>query len=155
MPATLLDNLVDDLVPVVDSLRADLYQSMGNRQFNVHVIKRRWSGAERGDGDVTVLSDITLSPMPNFVDETTWELMSHGRVEEGEAGLTEVSLTYSEDELTGGTLAVNEECYLAVVDARGQGVTPMYFVISRPPVTDRDQNIGWVLALKRVTIENP
>lgn len=155
MPATLGNNLVDDLVPVVDSLRQDLYVSMGNRQYEVHAIKRRWTGLERGDGSPVVVSDVTLSPPPLVKDKVRWQLEAHGRDQQGDGVMTEVSLTYSEADLTGGVLAANEEFFFKVIDLRGQQIGDIYYVPSAPPSTDRDKDIGWVIVLRAVAIDQP
>lgn len=151
----LQDNLVDDLVPVADELRGDLYQSMGIRQHNVHLVRRRWSGTERGEGTVTVLSNVLISPPPLFTLPNTqgaehWEMSPDGRDPQGMALLTEVSLTYSEAELTGGIIAKNEEFYYRVSDSRGQGVATEYYVPSARPRTDREKNLGWEIQLRRI-----
>jgi hypothetical protein len=150
--ATLGSNLVDDLVPTVDELRADLYADMGVTQWAVHVIKRQWSGQRRNEGVATIVSDVTLTPPPMLKDGDKWALIASGRDERGEVELTGVSLTYTEAELTGGTLEDNEEWYYKLVDAQGQGQDAQYYVLAKPPSTDRTGELGWELTLKRAEI---
>lgn len=154
--AILGTNLVDDLVSVADDLRRDLYDSMGVTQVTVNRVKRSWSGSERGEGTVTVLFRTAMDPTPlvKQVDEH-WKLEAHGRDEQGAVRLEEVSLTYTLDELIGGTLAANEEFYYELVDARGQGIDTHYYVPKDKPFTDREKTIGWIVLLERCEIKNP
>lgn len=156
--ATLGTSLVDKLVPAVDKIRTALYAKTGVRQYEVHLVKRRWSGAERDDGTVTVLSDVTLTPTPSLSYPNNQgalhdELPAHGRDEEGAVELSEVSLTYTEAELTGGVLAANEEFFYRVVDGQGQAIRTRYYILSAPPQPDREKTIGWKLQLRRVQVE--
>lgn len=155
--ATLDTSLVDDLIGTVDSLRADLLPAFGIRAHAVYLVRRTWSGDERGDGTAT---DVTteMSPPPLIVDaaprtsEERYELKSHGRDPEGEAVASEISLTYTEAELTGGTLPANVEYLWKVVDAHGQQQSTRWFVVAAPPRVDREQSIGWSVTLKRVGV---
>jgi hypothetical protein len=150
MPAVLGNNLVDKLIPVADALRAQLYPAMGVQQYVVTVIRRRWNGGERGLGISTVVSSIALSPPPVVRDSLGYELRDSGLTEVGDITLTEVSLQYTEAELTGQPLGDDEEFLYRLTDARGQGIAPDYFVIAAPPVPDRTRDIGWRVRLKRV-----
>lgn len=158
MPSILGQNLVDKLVPTVDKLRANLLPAMGVRQYTVAIIKRRWSGEQRGDGSASVVSTLILSPppllsYPNNMGALHYELPPTGKVDEGTVTLSEVSLTYTEAELSGGALSVQEEVYYRITDGQGQGIAPRYYVLSAPPVPDREKAIGWQLSLHRVEIE--
>jgi hypothetical protein len=158
MPSILGENLVDKLVPTVDKLRANLLPAMGVRQYTVAIVKRRWSGEQRGEGTASVVSTLTLSPPPlltysNNLRALHYDLQPTGADDEGTVSLSEVSLTYSEVELTGGALAANEEMYYRITDDQGQGIAPRYYMLSAPPVPDREKAIGWQLSLRRVEIE--
>jgi hypothetical protein len=143
------------LVPTVDSLRTELLPAFGVRAQRVFLVRRTWSGSERGAGTVMVNSDVEMLPPPLLDDsapraeERRYELKSHGRDEEGEIEASEISLTYTEDELTGGVIPDNVEFYWRVVDAHGQGQHERYYVPSRPPRVDRVDAIGWSVVLKR------
>lgn len=159
MPATLDSSLVDQLVAsVVDPLRAVLYPITGIRAYNVNLVRRRWSGPRRDMGTPTIVSDIRVSPPPKVSFENNrealhYEAESIGRTEEGECNLTEVSLQYSESDLTGSPIAANEEFYYRITDAHGQQIKTRYFVPDQPPRPDREKDIGWVISLRRVEIE--
>jgi hypothetical protein len=155
MPSSILgDNLIDDLVPTVDELRAELYADFGVTQYEVRLVKRRWSGTRRGEGTITVLQDLVMSPAPLFVDGDRYRLMPHGRDEIGDAVLLEVSLMYTEAELTGGTIAENEEFFYEVRDARGQVIATQHFELAEPPSTDREKSIGWTVKLRRAEVSS-
>lgn len=149
--AVLGTNLVDELVPMVDELKGDLYRDMGVRQYRTYLVRRRWSGARRSEGTVTVLSRTELTPAPrvDFGGLRT-QLEPHGFLEDGSVRLTEVSLTYTEAELTGRPLADNEEFFYKLVDAHGQASKTRYFTPTDAPLeVDREKNIGWRVPLKR------
>ncbi len=138
MPSTLKDNLVDKLIPTVDKLRKSLLPAMGVRQYTVSVVRRRWSGEARGEGTVAIASTMVLSPPPLLVYPNNQgalhdALEATGKRETGTVTLLEVSLTYTEDELTGGVLAPNEEIYFRIIDDKGQGIAPRFYQLSAPP----------------------
>jgi len=158
VPSTLDSSLVDTLVPVVDSLRAALYPLMGTGAYQVHLVRRRWSGARRSQGTPSIVSDTVLSPQPRvkFPDNEQalgFEAEATGRQEEGNVDLTEVSLQYTEAELTGEPISLTDEFYYKLVDAHGQQIKARYYVPRKPPIADREKNIGWTIYLKRVEIE--
>lgn len=160
MPGSTFDSsLVDDLVPTVDSLRSELLPAFGVRAHRVYLVRRQWSGAKRSVGTVSVLSEVEMLPPPLIKDgaprtsEQRYELKSHGRDEEGEVEASEISLTYTEAELTGGVIPAREEFFWKVVDAHGQAQSTRYYVPAAPPRVDREESIGWTVILKRADIE--
>jgi hypothetical protein len=123
------------------------------RQFHVDLIKRQWSGTRRGDGTASVLSTVRLDPRPLVTDTANKVLQQYGLDEEGQIMLKEVSLTYTEQDLTGGTLADNQEFYYRLTDANGQGIAPRYFIPDKQVRPDRDKDIGWIVRLRRAEVE--
>ncbi len=138
--AVLDTSLVDSLVAsVVDPLRAALYPQMGIRAYKVELVRRAWSGGRRNMGVASFVAEEEISPPPKLAVENNqqalrYDAQPHGRDEEGYVSLTEVSLQYTEAELTGGTILPNEEFYYRITDAHGQGIKPRYYVITAPPV---------------------
>lgn len=153
--ATLGDNLVDDLVPTVDELRSDLYQSFGVSEWDVYMVRRSWDGARVGEGTAIYDQETLMDPPPLFDDGERWQKMPHGRDNQGRSKLLEVSLTYTDTELTGGLLGRNEEFYYRLVDARGQDRANQYYVPAGSPVVDRNKSIGWIVELERAEISEP
>ena len=149
--AILGTNLVDRLVPMTDRLRGRLNAMAGVRQYAVYRVRRVWSGGRRGEGTATTTLREELTPAPK-VDFASLRnhLEPQGLIEEGGALLTEVSLTYTEAELTGRPLGPAEEFFLRLVDIQGQGSRDRYFEPTDAPlVVDRERDIGWRVPLRR------
>lgn len=153
MPGTAVigSNLVDSLLSVVDGLRSELYPAFGVRAFRVYTVRRTWSGRIPGEGTVTeVEAEITPQPLV-----AVWsgglrrELEPCGIDEHGEIVLTEVSLTYTDAELTGGDLPKNVQWFWRLREAHGQATQLRDFLIHKPPYPDRIKDIGWVVWLRR------
>lgn len=145
-------NLVDSLLEVVDDLREDLHASMGVRQWRVYTVRRRWA-VEIGDGPYTdTVIEITPAPLVSY--DLKNEVTPAGLDDGGEVTLSEISLTYTEAELTGRPLGDNEQWYYRLDDAHGQAMPARYFGMVGPPKPDRISTIGWVLTLVRQNIED-
>ena len=84
-----------------------------------------------------------------------FDLLASGLDETWQIVLTEISLTYTEAELSGQTSTANQEVYYKLVDAQGNGMATRYFDVHRPPVPDRDKGIGWILTLNAWTATAP
>ena len=151
--ATLGTNLVDRLVPTVDRLRSSLYPKFGVRQLTVDLVLRTWSGTRRGEGTSSILSSVTLDPRPTIVETGGYRLMAGGVDSADRLTLTEISLRYTEGELTGRPLRENDEFYYRVRDAHGQKMKTTYYQLDGDPNPDREKNIGWSVSLKRVEIQ--
>ncbi len=152
MPSVLGTNLVDLLVPTVDSLRASLYPSMGTRQYQVTIVVRRWSGGEVGVGTAT-RTETLLSPQP-MVDWANRDYrlgptVGCGLTDAGECTLSEVSLTLTESELLGLPREMGKETYYRLSDAHGQGIATTHWVPAGVPEPDRERGIGWIVKLRR------
>lgn len=146
--ATLGASLVDDLVADIDELRGELHADFGVRPFRVYTVLRSWTGEQEGEGShFDVISEITPQPRVGFWDGYKFALTPLGTHEDGEVQISEVSLTYTYDELSGGTLGLNQQWFYVLVDAHGQGCPDRYLRINRPPFPDREKNIGWEVRL--------
>jgi hypothetical protein len=146
--ATLGTNLVDDLVPTVDDLRAELYTDFGVRQFHTYMVRRVWGDTYVGRGAMKVTQKQNLVPDPDVVLEDTHSLTPGGLQATGTATLHEVSLAYSQNQLLGEPLANNEEFHFLVVDALGQGIARRLFIPQDHPVTSRDKELGWSVKIR-------
>jgi hypothetical protein len=149
-PDVLVDSLVED---VIDGLREELHPPFGVRAYRVFTVLRTWSGVGVGEGEFTD-TETEIRPQPLVVlsefDRLRYELQPCGLTELGQLKLVEVSLTYTEAELTGGdSLADNEEWYIKITEAHGQESTSRYFTHVRPPFIDRIKDMGWICWLKR------
>lgn len=150
-PDVLVDSLVDD---VIDGLRGELHPIFGVRAHRVYRVIRTWSGARPGDGAATdVVKE--LDPQPSIA---AWDGLSitQGRCGLEEAGnvvLSEVSLSYTYDQLSRrGTLADNQMLFYVVGEAHGQGQPSIAFVLDKPPYVDRTKDLGWKIWLRKVAV---
>lgn len=94
--------LAQKLIPVADFLR-DLRTRFGMRPYEVHVIRTKWTGGERGVGEEYVDSDVTILPTPRIMDMSALQEIVHpvGLDEVGQVTLDEVSGRYTDDQLRG------------------------------------------------------
>ncbi len=162
--AILGTNLVDSLiVDVVDGLRDALHTEFGVRQFRVFTVTRTWvtgiGDTDAGYSDV----EVELTPQPLVIPLTgrqdahlKLELQTCGIDEAGIILLHEVSLTYTEEELSGifgdgatGLDKDTQQFLYKLTDAHGQKIEARYYLLNRVPVPDRIKNIGWIVELKK------
>lgn len=149
--ATLTANLVNELAPVADDLRG-LFAEFGLDQWQVYRCTRSWSGTRRGEGTLgaETATEITPTPRVGWADgagRLRFDALPTGMNEDGEILLTEVSLTYTLAELSGQTTTAAQEVYYKLVDRQGNGLATRYFNVKRPPIPDRENGIGWIIAL--------
>lgn len=145
--AALGTNLVDSLLSVVDDLRGSLHPDMGVRQWRVFVVRRVFaSGVVNEGSSVDNLTEILPQPLVSDYG-LKYELTPAGLDEGGEIALSEVSLTYTEDELDPSGVAGTQVIYL-LRDAHGQSIKDRYYVLISPPKPDRVNTIGWMLRLR-------
>jgi hypothetical protein len=154
MPGTAVPgaNLVDSLLDVVDDLRDGLHTSMGVRHWRVFVQRRAWDGGEVGEGVLTT-TETEITPQPLVTTDLRNELTPAGIREAGSVMLSEVSLTYTEAELTGNP-AVNEEWVYVLREAHGQLMEDRFYSLAAPPMPDRIETIGWILKLRPALVED-
>lgn len=143
-PDVLVDGLVED---VIDGLRGELHPEFGVRPYRLFTVRRVWDGDEVGQGNHTDIESEIL-PQPRVRNLGADEQGASGISVRGEVKVTEVSLTYTHDELMGDSLGETEEWLFRLSEAHGQGNPDRYFVRSRPPFVDREQDMAWVLYLK-------
>lgn len=145
--------LLDDLVGLADQVRDELHRALGVRQWEVYSVLRTWTGAEVGVGRFTD-QRLKLVPQPLVKPFSSYEyrLQPCGLDEAGFVQLEEVSLSYAEDELTGGVMAGNQQHYFSIEDAHGQRIPTRTFVNARPPYPDRVDTVGWILQLSHAKV---
>jgi hypothetical protein len=89
-------------IKVADRAR-QLNTKFGLRPTRCWMVWERWTGAERGEGMPLEIQRIELLPTPKVksLDSVTYSIFHAGTVPEGSVQLSEVSLLYTYDELTG------------------------------------------------------
>lgn len=147
-PSVLVDSLVPD---VIDGLREELHPAFGVRAYRVYRVIRTWSGREVGEGSRTDVGG-ELRPQPRV---KIWNGLKYvqavcGIRELGDVQLTEVSLTYSDADLTAQPMTRNQESFIAIGEGNGQGSPLRLWAHTQPPFIDREVDMGWVLHLRRV-----
>ncbi len=156
-PAVLVDSLIAD---VIDGLREDLHPQFGVRAYRVYRVIRTWNGQVVGEGQYTD-DAAELRPQPlvwswdSLANALRYKQAACGLSELGELKLTEVSLTYTEAQLTGQPLRDNQELLIAIGDAHGQGSTVRMYTHAKPPYVDRIKDMGWVVFLSLVNQARP
>lgn len=154
--ATLDDDvLVDSLVTdVIDDLRA-LPGEFGTRPYRVFAVRRLWDGSEIHDGTYED-TEVELVPTPrvSYLDrgKITYSLPPVGIEERGDITVDEISLTYTEAELRPLDLSGSEEFFYVLREKYGQLSEDRYFVVANPPAVDREENMCWVVVLKKAHI---
>lgn len=144
--------LVDSLVPdVIDGLREDLHPAFGVRAYRVYRVLRTWSGKTVGEGSHTD-SAAELRPQPKV---SVWSGLRYvqancGIREMGDVQLSEVSLTYTAEQLEPRSLAKNQECFFALGEAHGQLSPLRVWAHTAPPFIDREKTMGWLVFLRRI-----
>lgn len=152
-PSVLVDSLVPD---VIDGLREDLHPAFGVRAYRVYRVIRTWSGGEIGEGTHSESAG-ELRPQPRV---SMWDGLKYvqavcGVRELGDVKLSEVSLTYSAEDLDPRALTARQELFYALAEANGQGSPLRLWAHAVPPFIDREKSMGWVLNLRRVEAAPP
>lgn len=152
-PAVLVDSLVPD---VIDGLRDTLQPAFGIRAYRVYRVIRTWAGRVAGDPPFAdVAAELRPWPRVKVWDGLQFTQAICGVRELGDVKLTEVSLTYTDADLTGQSLTRNQEMFLAIGDANGQASPLRVWCHTQPPFIDRERDMGWVLHLRRVEAAPP
>lgn len=90
------------LICTVDAAR-DVRVGLGLRPYIVRIVRTRWSGGVRGGGQEVVVHEMPILPVPKLTDLTSLQevVTSVGLSEAGSVFLSEVSGSYTEDQLLG------------------------------------------------------
>lgn len=146
-PAVLVDSLIPD---VIDGLREELQPTFGVRAYRVYRVIRTWTGKTAGEGARTdVGHELRPQPRVRQWDGVRLQQAACGVRELGDVRVTEVSLTYTDAQITGQPLRANQEIFYAIGEAHGQGSPLRVWAFSQPPFVDREKDLGWVLWLRR------
>ena len=141
-----MSTVVDRLVTPIDNIRSKLAEQIGHRPWTVRLVWTEWSGGSRGQGTESIASTLTLDPPPNLRGQADRELTLTGLQEQGTLDVSEVSLALSAEQLTGGTLGVQQDFYWEI--DFGDGTWRRYVVASQP-MKDIEGSFGWRLTLRR------
>ena len=122
------DTLAGSFIGLADDLR-DMFTQFGLRPYTVRRIRVKWSGQRRGVGQPTVIFSEPILPTPKVTDISGLSELLHpiGLDEHGSIRLSEISGTYTEDDLrgldsSGKGAAVDEEFFYEIEYARPDGL---------------------------------
>jgi hypothetical protein len=154
--------LVQRFVRVADNLR-QLNTQFGARPYRTFLVWTKWSGGARGQGDEQVLLELELLPTPKVMsmDGVAFSIFHAGTLPVGSVKLTEVSMAYTNDQLTGhlvpglGHVDQIPSPYDFFYEVRedGRGDNPpqrLKFRLLNFPTMDAE-NVQWTLMLERVS----
>lgn len=97
--------VVGRLIPAVDRVR-DIATKLGVRAYTVALVRTRWSGGARGEGQEIVESVDLILPTPRVSDvaSITEQIEATGRTERGIVRVDQISGRYTEDTLLGNSV---------------------------------------------------
>lgn len=150
--AILGTNLVDSLIPgVVDGIRDALHPVLGVRQYRVFAVTRTY--AREFGSDIFSDAEVELIPQPLVEPYVTagtgphYTLEPCGLDEAGYIVIREVSLTYTEHEVSGCSSTALEDFHFRIIDAHGQMTKERRWTVDAPPYPDRLVDMGWKIKL--------
>jgi hypothetical protein len=149
MPAR---NLIYDIAPAVDQIR-QIATDLGTRPYRVFLVHIVWTGTRRGDGQPSEIARIEILPTPKVSSSTSFAMQAMGLTEMGGISVSQISLRFTEDDLTGKTPDLidpamtrtglrNAEFFYEVVERRPTGPTPIPRRYIPADVPTRG-NTGW------------
>jgi hypothetical protein len=94
--------LARDFIELADDLR-DLLTQFGLRSYRVSTLRIQWSGGKRGKGTPTIVEERPILPTPKItaLDGLLGVIQNVGLDETGSLEVSQISGTYSEDQLRG------------------------------------------------------
>jgi hypothetical protein len=144
------NKLIDSLIPIIDDIRSNVADPLGCRHFNVSLVTVLPTPRRAGDPSTKTVTEVALTPKPLIKPyEFNNKLEGCGVDEWGLLKVEQISLTYTEDELTGRTKPAGAEFYWKLTEGHGQGVVTRYYTIDRDPFPVRDCCPGWTVVLRR------
>ena len=156
-PCEASNTLANRLGRVADQIR-QIATRLGARPYRVWLVWSRWTGAHRGEGRESELGRIEILPTPLVMsmDSIALSPQNIGLVQIGDVKVTEVSVSFDEDELLGrrnGDLEVEQPyafCWEIIEDGRG-GDNPVHskFRVKGRPFRDA-ANAQWRVNLERI-----
>lgn len=154
-PHAYQSTLARRLVPVADRLR-NLNTRFGLRPYVVRQVRTRWSGGEQGVGAEVVEDECALLPTPKVesMDGLSEILQPIGLDENGSLRVTEISGSYSEDDLLGLVDGKDPEegqqIYYEIefMQANGAPSVRRRFTLAGAPVYKPDE-FQWVVTLAK------
>jgi hypothetical protein len=143
-------------IPLADKLR-DLMTKFGLRPYKVRIMRVKWSSGQRGVGVPSIVQEIHILPTPLISDLTSLQEIVHpvGLDEMGSIQLSEVSGTFTEDDLMGRgsdgeSIPSDDEVFFEIEFPRpdGKASTRRRFYMTSPPHYHAGR-LQWIIRLER------
>lgn len=156
-PAQAANTLANRLGRVADNIR-QIATRLGARPYRCFLVWSKWTGEHRGEGRELETSRVEILPTPvvQSLDNLAYNVQDIGLVQVGDVRITEISASFSEDELLGrmnGALQVEQpyEFYWEIIEDGRAGDQPVHTKF-RPKGRPHRQadNAQWVVSLERV-----
>lgn len=150
------------LISTVDRLR-DLNVRFGFRPYEVHVVRTRWTGGERGAGQEVVISDTPILPTPLLLSLDGVQRIVNivGLDEIGTVRVEQVSGNYAENFLSGNDAQGNGsdadtqffyEIQFPTPGTVSDGAPRRRFFLNASPTYDATRFM-WTLSLQRSHVD--
>ena len=155
-PGQYPNTLAGSFIGLADDLR-DMFTQFGLRAYVVRRIRVRWPGGKRGLGDPVVIFSDPILPTPRVtsLDGLTELLHPIGLDEHGSFRLSEISGTYTEDDLRGldqqgNGPAADESFFYEIEFSRPDGLAgEKRRFFPSGPATYNAGKLQWTLLLER------
>lgn len=137
---------------LVDPLR-NLVSRFGLRHYEVRIVRLKWSGGRRGEGEPAVEREFKILPTPRVLgmDELDESVEGPGVQEIGMITIDRISTTYSEEDLRGLLRGEREhpidvEAFYEVTHFGQAGAARRRFNLAKVP---RRKTLGWNVQVVR------
>jgi len=148
-------SLARSFIPLADSLR-DMLTKFGLRAYKVTIVRIEWSGGKRGRGTPVTVDEKVILPTPKIssLDSISEVLQPVGLEELGSLELSQVSGSYTEEDLRGFTeggddIPPNQEFFYEVefFPNNGNAQKRRFYPVSAP--TYFPGRLQWTIRLNK------
>lgn len=155
-PGDFPKTLAGRLICTADNVR-DLYTRFGLRPYKVRIIRTRWTGGRRGQGEEFITHERPIRPTPLLADLGAISQIVNpiGLDEVGGVQLSEITGTFTDDDLRGldsaGTPPEPDEQVFYEIEfprSDGQPGERRRFFLGAAPMYQADQ-FQWIVRLER------
>lgn len=145
--------LARGFIGLADSLR-DMLTQFGLRAYKVSLVKVQWSGGRRGKGTAVTIQEKVILPTPKIesLDSLADVLQPVGMEEQGSLTLSQISGTFTEEELRGYSkegdpIPRDQEFFYEVEFFPNEGEAQKRRFFPASPPTYFPGKLGWSIRL--------
>lgn len=138
------NTLVEEMARVIDDIRT-LHVDYGTRAYRMLSVVYRWSGDQKEVGVPVLVSERELWPRPRVnLAPVNRDMVAGGSDERGNVLVSEVSVRYTEDELTFKGLNPGEYGFFELlIDSRDGTTVRRRLVLDDVPHKDLEKSFEW------------